>query len=126
MATPKVLYAVRIPVDLKRLMDQAAKSAGVTSSQLVIQACWRYLGPETQIDALVARAEVVPIVPSLKPNMDALRAICAGNVQAQEKIAGDSGVPVCPHKEWADDGEQYACRLKAGHKGKCALGQRVP
>lgn len=31
----------------------------------------------------------------------------------------------CPHKEWAEDGEQYRCRLQAGHKGKCMPGERV-
>lgn len=31
----------------------------------------------------------------------------------------------CPHKEWAEDGEQYRCRLLAGHKGKCQPGERI-
>lgn len=31
----------------------------------------------------------------------------------------------CPHKEWAEDGEQYRCRLQAGHKGKCQPGERL-
>ena len=34
-------------------------------------------------------------------------------------------VPLCPHEEWAPDGEQYRCRLVAGHKGKCVPGERV-
>ena len=44
MAIQKVLYAIRIPVDLKRLLDNAARSGGVTTSQLVIKALWVYLG----------------------------------------------------------------------------------
>jgi hypothetical protein len=43
MAIEKVLYAVRIPVDLKRLIDNAASSGGVNTSQLVIDALWKYL-----------------------------------------------------------------------------------
>lgn len=31
----------------------------------------------------------------------------------------------CPHKEWAEDGEQYRCALAAGHKGKCKPGERM-
>ena len=32
---------------------------------------------------------------------------------------------LCPHEEWAPDGEQYRCRLVAGHKGKCVPGEKV-
>ena len=35
-------------------------------------------------------------------------------------------IELCSHKEWSEiDGEQYQCRLQAGHKGKCAMGERV-
>jgi hypothetical protein len=44
MSTSKVLYAVRMPVDLKRLLDaEAEKSTNLTTSQIVINACWAYL-----------------------------------------------------------------------------------
>jgi hypothetical protein len=43
MATGKVLYAIRMPLDLKRLLDEAAASGGLNTSQLVIHACWKYL-----------------------------------------------------------------------------------
>lgn len=56
MAIEKVLYAVRIPVDLKRLIDSAARSGGVNTSQLVIDALWKYLGGAAQPDR--APAEV--------------------------------------------------------------------
>ena len=35
-------------------------------------------------------------------------------------------VDLCPHVEWLEqEGESYACRLSAGHKGKCARGERI-
>ncbi len=63
----------------------------------------------------------------------ALRAICAGKVAKEPLpiyVAADFGQPfvkieLCPHKEWAEDGEQYRCRLQAGHKRKCMPGERV-
>ena len=149
MASNKVLYAVRMPSDLKRLIDSAAKSGGGTTSQLVIAACWKYLdggsskhpesepvmGRNTQKDtgfgARDASAASVTAVGDSqpRPDMAALRSICTGEI-----IPANStpiGVPIevkwplCPHKEWAEDGEQYRCRLQAGHKGKCAPGERV-
>lgn len=96
-----------------------------------------------------------------RPDMAALRAICAGEgvthgsesilpeVRAGHNIEDQSGglhcdsyeamhrkalsieqepassIILCPHKEWAEDGEQYRCRLIAGHKGKCMPGERV-
>lgn len=77
-----------------------------------------------------------------KPDMAALRAICAGAKQVGHALMNPQGRdPVedfhpsidfvtphpddlCPHKEWLD-GEQYRCRLQAGHKGKCAPGERI-
>lgn len=72
-------------------------------------------------------------------NMAALRATCAGNAEmdagahkgqskprvAEEVEIGPSILALCPHKEWAEDGEQYRCCLEAGHKGKCAPGEMV-
>lgn len=81
---------------------------------------------------------------STKPDMDALRVICAGVIETpvgifvtDERVApgelriGSHDGPVlvenigCPHEEWAPDGEKYRCRLAAGHKGKCVPGERV-
>jgi hypothetical protein len=85
-------------------------------------------------------------VPAPKPDMAALRAICAGDfisdraghyiapgifevTEASAKDMADwqriAELVGCPHHEWAEDGEQYRCRLQAGHKGKCAAGERV-
>lgn len=63
--------------------------------------------------------EVLP--PPVKVNMADLRAICAGGV------ASDSlPLPPCPHVEWLEqEGEGYACRLSAGHRGKCARGEQI-
>jgi hypothetical protein len=54
-----------------------------------------------------------------------LRAICAGEL-ADTVIDRDADPMMrCPHKEWAEDGEQYRCALAAGHKGKCKPGERM-
>jgi hypothetical protein len=129
MATPKVLYAVRIPVDLKRLMEQAAKSGGVSTASLVVAACWSYLDRKP---APVAVPEPVSepvgeVLPPVKPDLAALRAICAGNIApVAVHVEAVSQLPPCPHVEWLEqEGESYACRLSAGHRGKCARGERI-
>jgi hypothetical protein len=78
--------------------------------------------PESSSD-LVERAPLaqgegtsgsIPLTSS-KPSMDALRAICAGNVPTipdPEPIES----PMCSYREWVD-GEQYACGLRA-HSSK--------
>lgn len=60
MAVDKVLYAVRIPVDLKRLIDIAAASGGVNTSQLVIAALWKYLDKGTTAYPTVANVSTHP------------------------------------------------------------------
>jgi hypothetical protein len=78
-----------------------------------------------------------PIFERAKPDMAALRAIAAGDRQAlssasrlsarsepPESDSEGSPAPLCSHLEWVD-GDQYRCRLTAGHKGKCARGERV-
>jgi hypothetical protein len=127
MATPKVLYAVRIPVDLKRLLESAAKSGGVSTSSLVIAACWSYLdgGRKPEPVAVPVVAPVGEVLPPVKPSMADLRAICAGNIAPVVVVDQVDSAP-CPHVEWLEqEGESYACRLSAGHKGKCARGERI-
>jgi hypothetical protein len=53
-----------------------------------------------------------------KLDMQALRDICAGGVQVQEKSAGGAGaieIPICG-KTWWEDGEHYECLMDAGHR----------
>lgn len=142
MASGKVLYAVRMPSDLKRLLDVEAKRSGVKTSQLVVDACWKYLdidgGHETEFHHRMAGDNSTRVglgsqpEPAPKPDIAALRAIAAGNLKDHydtvlPPIAFVTPHPddICPHVEWAEDGEQYRCRLQAGHKGKCAPGERV-
>ena len=119
MATPKVLYAVRIPVDLKRLLESAAKSGGVSTSSLVIAACWSYLdgGRKPEPVAVPVVAPVGEVLPPVKPS--------AGNIAPVVVVDQVDSAP-CPHVEWLEqEGESYACRLSAGHKGKCTRGERI-
>lgn len=43
MPTAKVLYAIRMPSDLKTFLDSEARKRGVTTASLVVDACWAYL-----------------------------------------------------------------------------------
>ena len=135
MRTPTVSYTLRLPVDLKRLIDTAAASGGVSTAALVTAACWKYLervtpvsdAPIVETFSSVRSPSGWPAEPS-KSSMDALRAICAGGFPLPTSSAfleDTEPLPLCPHKEWAEDGEQYRCALAAGHKGKCKPGERV-
>ena len=56
-----------------------------------------------------------------------LRAICVGadNIAPVAVVDQVDSAP-CPHVEWLEqEGESYACRLSAGHKGKCTRGERI-
>ena len=89
--------------------------------------------------AVPAVEPVDEVLPPVKVDMAALRAIVAGNiapVSGGPLAVGHGCEPVvvvdqvdsapCPHVEWLEqEGESYACRLSAGHKGKCARGERI-
>ena len=146
MKKSTVSYTLRLRTDLKRLLETAAKSGAVSLPSLIADACWKYLdidgGVETEPHRNMAEtlssvrsANGWPAEPS-KPSMDALRAICAGDIEttdlSQPAITDSSRgraditeTSACSHKEWAEDGEQYRCALTAGHKGKCKPGERV-
>ena len=127
MAIESVSYTLRVPVDLRRLIEQSAKSGGVSTASLVVAALWLYLDRKPEPVALVSApvGEVLP--PPVKPDLAALRAICAGNIApVAVHVEAVSQLPPCPHVEWLEqEGESYACRLSAGHKGKCARGERI-
>jgi hypothetical protein len=78
-----VSYTLRLPDDLKRLIDSAASSGGVSTAQLVVDALWKYLErkpydrvrqqsdpPATIYDS---KPEMITVTPSVKAN-DAMSA----------------------------------------------------
>jgi hypothetical protein len=91
MAVEKVLYAVRIPVDLKRLIDSAAASGGVNTSQLVVDALWKYLDRKPSIDA----PEPIPAIPPVKmnPAMERFMAKLPAPIVAPEPL--EDAAPSC-------------------------------
>lgn len=123
MPANKVLYAVRMPVDLKRMIDQAAESGGVTTSQLVIAACWKYL---ERGNMPAGRTQMAQPMPTVKGN-DAMQAFLA-KLPAITPIEPEQ-TPLmrpCPKIGWDHpDGEPRKCRLQAGHKGNCSPGERM-
>lgn len=145
MPANKVLYAVRMPADLKRLIDQAAESGGVTTSQLVIEACWKYLeygsmtvkppdpdqthigGPHSSISAVelaswgkLAATPVVNGNAAMRAFMSKLPAITPVEPEPPPLLRP------CPKIGWDHpDGDPRKCRLQAGHKGNCSPGEKV-
>ena len=75
MSERKVLYTVRMPIDLKRLLDSKADILGMKTSQYVLMACWTALeaGKPKQTDAPDVAFDPCVVRPA-KPSMDALRA----------------------------------------------------
>ena len=71
-----------------------------------------------------ARRDQILSAPPPKMN-DAMARFMAASPTIASETPADDPVALCGHKEWAEDGEQYRCRLAAGHKGKCQPGQRV-
>lgn len=75
----------------------------------------------------IATTAVEPVKLATKMNdamanfLKAARPVIPEVSVAEEAVA----LEVCRHTEWAEDGEQYRCRLVAGHKGKCVPGERV-
>ena len=127
MAIESVSYTLRVPVDLRRLIEQSAKSGGVSTASLVVAALWLYLDRKPEPVASTPVALVGEVLPTIKPDLAALRAICAGNIApVAMHVEAVSQLPPCPHVEWLEqEGESYACRLSAGHRGKCARGERI-
>lgn len=65
--------------------------------------------------------------PHPKPDMAALREICAGDpCTLGIQDAMDDWPEPCTHIEYVEaEGEWYRCSLISGHKGKCQRGERV-
>lgn len=63
MADNKVLYAIRMPRDLKALLESEAKKQGKRLTEFVIEACWSYLEeppPSDQIMRSVTQPVLTP------------------------------------------------------------------
>lgn len=125
MSYMRVSYTLRIPDDLKRLMEARAKTHDQSLASFVVGACWAQLErgnpmpdtPTVETFSSVRSASGWPAEPS-KPSMDALRAICTGEVAptpAKRTLTQDS-VPVCREcdnrmiaKMYKDIAVAYAC-----------------
>lgn len=119
-------------MDLKRLLESAAESGGVSMAQLVIDACWKYIekpesspvsaSPLASGDSSGDRGGLTAGPPSL----DILR----GLVKKIEDKTMDEPVEAselpCRYTEYVQDtGETYACGLTMGHKMPHRIGRRI-
>src|SRR5215469_16727379 len=92
MSKAKVSYTLRIPEDLKRLMEESAAREGVTLTSLVVRACWQYLD----------RSNGVAMTPKvLRKAVDAMTAPIYDMPPDR---------PMCSYREYdTDTGETMAC-----------------
>jgi hypothetical protein len=79
------------------------------------------------VDAQVSTRDGSSPSPAPKPDMAALREICAGDpCTLGIQDAMDDWPEPCTHIEYVEaEGEWYRCSLISGHKGKCQRGERV-
>jgi hypothetical protein len=118
MANP---YPLRIPGNLRSLLQIEADNSHVTLASYIIRACWHELERHHR-DPIPAPATAT------KPSLDALRAICAGSVHGSPAIPdAEPDTPLmCDHVEWVEsEGESYSCCRPAGHKGPCKRGYKL-
>lgn len=70
MATDSLSYTLRIPNDLRRLLDSSAKSGGVSMASLMIEACWKHLERDSSVvERRAHNPEVVGSTPATKPDL---------------------------------------------------------
>ena len=102
-----VSYTLRLPDNLKSLIDLAAKNGGLSTARLVIDACWAYLdrGAVAQSGEQGTHnsrgAGSIP-ASTTKPTIDDLRAICAAESENKQ----------CAYREYDSElGEWFGCSL---------------
>ena len=140
MSRPSTSYTLRIPKDLRRLLEAEAARTECTLAATVVNMCW--MGLEVRGGGLVncppakERLKGATLVPAthgqvggderLPPDMQVLREICAGKLPGDmpkgatgyKLSLGDEPiveVEFCG-KTWWEDGEQYECLMDKGHK----------
>lgn len=125
------LFSLRMPIDLKRLLDGEATRRGVSLASLVVELCWR--GLEVGIPVLhdsesPARVEVasgvVAVLPPVRPAFSPLSIPGVRLGVDAYRVPEEEGVesPGCTYTEYdTDSGETVACG-KAEHGPKVKHG----
>ena len=128
MANP---YPLRLPSNLRSMLQIEADKCHVTLASYIVRACWRELERGSSVveqhPHKMPDAGSIP-APASKLGLDALRAICAGNVSHPPAIPdAEPDTPLmCDHVEWVEaEGESYSCCRPAGHKGPCKRGDKL-
>lgn len=143
-----VSYTFRMPSDLKRLMESAAKSGGVSLASSITDACWKYLERGSSavehrphkplvmgsnpIPATIASAKMngamanflSSTIPTHPDSVNTTKDAFLASTPVGEPI--EVKWPLCPKTGFNEqDGETYRCSLAKGHKGNCKRGERV-
>lgn len=137
-----MLCPIRIPDVLQNRIDKVAGKRG--RSKWILDACRMRLdgGRSSAVEDVLGThqnkaGETTTVAgsnpaPTTKPDMDALRAICAGDIPATVGVEAISGhttrdrivanlhrvaseIPICGHTWW-ENGEQWGCLMDSGHK----------
>jgi len=107
MKSPTVSYTLRIPKDLRRLMEVSAEANGVTLTSLVVRACWQYL--DRVPTECIPGPQVLRDPPQMNPAMAEFLGVAP--VEAVEP-------EMCRYKEYdQESGETMGCGLPV-HGGK--------
>lgn len=110
-----VSYTMRYPDDLKRQLEFAAKSGGVSLPSLIVRACWQYLERSSFVVEQLPR-DYPTVDSNLVPDITTLRAICAGRqLGPPTESEVYSEIPICS-KRWWEDGVHYECLMDSGHR----------
>lgn len=128
-------FTLRLSRDLRLHMEAAAAKRGVSLASEIVAACWLWLEESATDMAVIldgigsAPVASENLAAAPKPDMQALRDICAGNLPKGSIgfAVHDSlnhppimEVAICG-KTWWEDGEHYECLMDAGIHAKHGL-----
>lgn len=126
---PRVLVAIRMPDNLKRMIDEASEQRDVTLTSFIVNACWGELdngGVAQQAEPRVSvpndvgsnptpssKTSLLSSIPGLKTGAS-LKEEPLVPLHTASPVTADE-VPMCLFAWW-EDGEQYECLMDKGHR----------
>lgn len=123
MPSGRVLYAFRMPVDLKRLCEAEAEKRGMTMTAFIVNACWVYLdggvAPSEESSTLVDACGSNPQPASKLSIALAIPGVSLGMSKPTTPLPDaqptTAEVAICGYAWW-EDGAEYQCLMDRGHK----------
>lgn len=123
-------YSIRLPHNLRSLLDIAASNEGGSLASIIIEACWKHLdgmGKFLVSEETNSASVSIPDSPlnllKMNPAMEKFTAIltlCEKTIEQDMFLPVPSiqPLPMCSYREYdTETGETYACGLTS-HSGK--------